>query len=183
MKQCPTCRTPYTDDSLNFCLKDGTPLASGPPSGFDTQPSTLTFPNAHHSTKAIGDERIRALLAAEIDANIKALANYLDAARKRGAGFSQSHIGHAQMLDGFRYNALPNLKREVWSSLLASLPDSDLSSNEVKRVHGFYEQLDQLESLKASIELARKKMDKEREMETLISELLQNGNPLNRSAI
>lgn len=26
MKQCPNCRTTYTDDSLQFCLQDGTPL-------------------------------------------------------------------------------------------------------------------------------------------------------------
>lgn len=27
MKECPRCRTRYTDDSLQFCLQDGTPLA------------------------------------------------------------------------------------------------------------------------------------------------------------
>jgi hypothetical protein len=27
MKYCPTCRTEYADDSLQFCLQDGTPLA------------------------------------------------------------------------------------------------------------------------------------------------------------
>ena len=26
MKQCPSCRTTYTDESLSFCLADGTPL-------------------------------------------------------------------------------------------------------------------------------------------------------------
>ena len=26
MKQCPTCRTNYSDDTLRFCLEDGTPL-------------------------------------------------------------------------------------------------------------------------------------------------------------
>ncbi len=26
MKQCPSCRTTYTDDTLSFCLADGTPL-------------------------------------------------------------------------------------------------------------------------------------------------------------
>lgn len=28
MKQCPSCRNTYTDDSLQFCLEDGTPLIS-----------------------------------------------------------------------------------------------------------------------------------------------------------
>src|SRR5687767_552669 len=30
MKQCPTCRTTYTDDSLRFCLADGGILVSVP---------------------------------------------------------------------------------------------------------------------------------------------------------
>lgn len=28
MKQCPACKTTYTDDSLSFCLADGTPLTA-----------------------------------------------------------------------------------------------------------------------------------------------------------
>jgi hypothetical protein len=35
MKSCPTCSRTYTDASLNFCLEDGTPLASSSPPGFD----------------------------------------------------------------------------------------------------------------------------------------------------
>src|ERR1044072_9087267 len=31
MKRCPTCNRTYTDLSLNFCLEDGTPLASDAP--------------------------------------------------------------------------------------------------------------------------------------------------------
>jgi hypothetical protein len=30
MKQCPNCRTTYTDDALRFCLADGTALVSAP---------------------------------------------------------------------------------------------------------------------------------------------------------
>lgn len=30
MKQCPQCKTTYTDDTLSFCLSDGTPLAAMP---------------------------------------------------------------------------------------------------------------------------------------------------------
>ena len=37
MKQCPNCRTTYTDDTLSFCLSDGTPLqmAGGTPQTSD----------------------------------------------------------------------------------------------------------------------------------------------------
>lgn len=30
MKTCPACRTQYSDDTLQFCLQDGTPLVGGP---------------------------------------------------------------------------------------------------------------------------------------------------------
>ena len=30
MKACPSCRTQYTDDTLRFCLQDGTPLIAYP---------------------------------------------------------------------------------------------------------------------------------------------------------
>src|SRR5215213_55715 len=29
MKRCPECRRDYTDDTLSFCLEDGTPLVYG----------------------------------------------------------------------------------------------------------------------------------------------------------
>jgi hypothetical protein len=35
MKRCPTCQRTYTDDTLNFCLEDGAPLASVPGIGLD----------------------------------------------------------------------------------------------------------------------------------------------------
>src|SRR5690349_13487374 len=30
MKQCPVCKTTYTDDTLRYCLADGTTLSEGP---------------------------------------------------------------------------------------------------------------------------------------------------------
>jgi hypothetical protein len=48
MKQCPNCQTTYADDSLQFCLQDGTPLASLPSQeatvAFDTESETLVVP-------------------------------------------------------------------------------------------------------------------------------------------
>lgn len=35
MKRCSTCQRTYTDDTLNFCLEDGAPLASVPGVGLD----------------------------------------------------------------------------------------------------------------------------------------------------
>lgn len=41
MKQCPACRTTYTDDSLRFCLADGTSLTAGP----DEEPTRVVQNN------------------------------------------------------------------------------------------------------------------------------------------
>jgi len=43
MKRCPTCNRTYTDPSLNFCLEDGTPLASAESSGPDPN-ATIRYP-------------------------------------------------------------------------------------------------------------------------------------------
>jgi len=43
MKRCPTCNRTYTDPSLNFCLEDGTPLASDAPVGPDPN-ATVRYP-------------------------------------------------------------------------------------------------------------------------------------------
>lgn len=56
MKICPTCNRSYTDDSLKFCLDDGTPLVVGTYSGqgartsaktemFPQNPTVTTRPN------------------------------------------------------------------------------------------------------------------------------------------
>lgn len=45
MKRCPECRRDYYDDSLLYCLDDGTPLLEGPASGDGS--ATAIFPNAH----------------------------------------------------------------------------------------------------------------------------------------
>ncbi len=49
MKHCPQCQTSYTDDSLKFCLQDGTPLdefsdQSAPTVAFDTDSETVVSP-------------------------------------------------------------------------------------------------------------------------------------------
>ncbi len=41
MKQCPNCQTKYTDDTLKFCLQDGTPLVS--PANSETEMPTVAF--------------------------------------------------------------------------------------------------------------------------------------------
>jgi len=53
MKRCPECRRDYTDDTLNFCLADGTELVYGL---LPDEPATAVL----HSTDASGDAPTRA---------------------------------------------------------------------------------------------------------------------------
>ena len=46
MKHCPNCRTRYTDDTLRFCLQDGTPLAADA----EQLPPTVAFGEAETET-------------------------------------------------------------------------------------------------------------------------------------
>ena len=49
MKHCPNCQTTYADDSLQFCLQDGTPLAEFPnqnaATNYDTEAETIVSTN------------------------------------------------------------------------------------------------------------------------------------------
>lgn len=52
MKGCPACRTQYSDDTLSFCLQDGTPLVSG----FDVETPTATLGEVE--TAAVRRDRV-----------------------------------------------------------------------------------------------------------------------------
>ncbi|HEX6717413.1 MAG TPA: hypothetical protein VF088_09895 [Pyrinomonadaceae bacterium] len=50
MKRCPTCNRTYTDPSLNFCLEDGTPLASDAATAPDLN-ATVRYPSARDTAE------------------------------------------------------------------------------------------------------------------------------------
>jgi hypothetical protein len=59
MKICPKCQKTYEDESLNFCLEDGTVLTQQTSGGFNTPPETVlmnqprqTFPNQQFTDQA-----------------------------------------------------------------------------------------------------------------------------------
>ncbi|MEO7659245.1 MAG: hypothetical protein ABIV48_06490, partial [Pyrinomonadaceae bacterium] len=61
MKRCPECRRDYYDDSLSFCLEDGTALVQGSvpvPAGETDEPATAIL----NTTDAVGDAPTRAQL-------------------------------------------------------------------------------------------------------------------------
>src|SRR5689334_11123648 len=53
MKRCPECRRDYYDDSLAYCLDDGTPLLQGP---------------AHLDLAASNDEPVTAMMPSAVSA-------------------------------------------------------------------------------------------------------------------
>src|SRR5687768_4529638 len=50
MKRCPECRRDYSDETLNFCLDDGSPLLDGP--GAIDEPATAAFRVFEEKTRA-----------------------------------------------------------------------------------------------------------------------------------
>src|SRR3954447_2981200 len=55
MKRCPECRRDYYDDSLIYCLDDGSALLEGPGSGdarLAEEPATAVFRSAAPSSEA-----------------------------------------------------------------------------------------------------------------------------------
>src|SRR3982751_5020420 len=50
MKRCPECRRDYYDDSLLYCLDDGSALLEGPASG--DEPATAIFSGSEDPTRA-----------------------------------------------------------------------------------------------------------------------------------
>jgi len=82
------------------------------------------------------------------------------------------------VLDGFRYNALPKLKRDAWLALMPSLPTSDLTDEELRQVHKFYRQLEELDTIKVRPTQPSETMNNEREMEERVAALVETGNPL-----
>ena len=52
MKRCPQCRRDYFDDTLSFCLEDGSPLILGLNSIHSTEPPPFDQPTMIHSTAA-----------------------------------------------------------------------------------------------------------------------------------
>jgi len=57
MKRCPECRRDFYDDTLSFCLDDGTQLVDGPAA---EEPATEVFKSPH---RGISDEQATDIIA------------------------------------------------------------------------------------------------------------------------
>src|SRR5512139_2251652 len=76
MKRCPQCRRDYTDETLNFCLDDGSELVEGPASGggartaimsvHDTEGPTRTFETPKSVDESASSSRSRSGLTRNV---------------------------------------------------------------------------------------------------------------------
>src|SRR5687768_5888409 len=53
MKTCPSCRTQYSDDTLFFCLQDGTPLV-----GSEAENPTVALGETETFVRRVGGEHV-----------------------------------------------------------------------------------------------------------------------------
>src|SRR5947207_4627045 len=62
MKRCPECRRDYYDDSLLYCLDDGTSLLEGPASGNEPATAILSEPPVLAGGQPAGENPTRAFI-------------------------------------------------------------------------------------------------------------------------
>jgi hypothetical protein len=171
MKRCPKCQNTYTDDSLNYCLQDGTPLVPET-SRFDDQAVTLKIP-----ANSISDSdraTIITALSREIDTNLDLLNSAWIPVEQAVKGFPKSHLIASNVLkvDAIRKLQLPTWKKDKWQALMPQVIRL-LASDVFEKVDRFYSRLDRLTD---------KRSDKMwvTEADLIFTDLLAEGNPLNR---
>ena len=124
MKRCPECRRDYYDDSLLYCLDDGSALLEGPASG--NEPATAIL----HETAPPGEAATRAqILTTETTggAGPKAAEIHKPDSRKRTVAVSFLVFALiAGLFAAYRY-VLPSADRQINS--IAVLPFSNVSGN------------------------------------------------------
>ena len=79
MKSCPECQTRYTDDSLKFCLQDGTPLVS---QNEETSAPTLVLSEAETVVTARPPNQMQFDLQNEAQTDYKTNQNYVQPEEK-----------------------------------------------------------------------------------------------------
>lgn len=63
MKRCPECRRDYLDETLNFCLDDGTPLVDGPASMDEPETEMMSAGGFGAATPAVSFEAVQKSIA------------------------------------------------------------------------------------------------------------------------
>jgi hypothetical protein len=118
---------------------------------------------------------IRAMVCTEIEDNLSRLRDFRVAVNQVSR-FSNGHpMSVVQKNDELRLKALPTFHHSVWRSLTASIPTA-LTPAEIRGVHRFQVQLDELAVVKERLDLPPSQ--RADAIEEAITRLIENGNPL-----
>jgi hypothetical protein len=115
-------------------------------------------------------KRVRAMLALEIQDNLDTLQNFLKRVGQH-VTFTESPLGNLQRNDAMQKENLPTGSHRIWRGAIQFIPVA-LTVEEIKRVHSFHKELDQLTETK------RDPSSKAADLESRITRLLGDGNPL-----
>jgi class 3 adenylate cyclase len=134
-------------------------------------PRTATSVTGHASPSS-NDAIVRLALVREIDVNLDFLREIWNRILQRVTFQHAPHLARAQKGDALRALALPSWKRDKWDKLLEQATVT-LSPEQFEKADIFYSKLERLTYLRAG--------DPDRwriEAETIISDLVAEGNPL-----
>jgi hypothetical protein len=120
--------------------------------------------------------RIRTMLSIEVDENLAALRAFLSAAQSH-VTLTASPLAEMQRRDQFATALLPTFKHATWTALLASIPLA-LQEQEIRGVHQFHLDLDELARLKTSARGVSSGHEWSDNFGAQINALLRRGNPL-----
>jgi hypothetical protein len=176
IKRCPKCARPYSDDTLNFCLDDGTPLVMDLVTHYDPQAETLSMP----APVKAEESKVRTILKIELEDNLDRLRDFIKEANSRVNFPKTSNMSLIQRSDGLRSTPLPEFSRQRWEATATSNLIEALDNEEIKQVNGFYKELDRIIRLKREMLKDNKcsNSDWRKEFEAALNNILEKGNPL-----
>jgi hypothetical protein len=118
------------------------------------------------------------MVSIEIEENLNALRAFLSAAQTH-VTLTAPHMVNMQRRDQFATAPLPTWRHAIWASLLGSIPLA-LQEQEIKGVHQFHFDLDELTRLKLSSTGVSSGHEWFDNFEAQIDALSRRGNPLKK---
>jgi hypothetical protein len=166
MKYCPNCNRSYEDEQMRFCLDDGAQLVSF------SQANTLIIPAQAPSNKE--EAGVRTMISIEITENLADLQRFKDEVASK-VQFKSLPMASVDRSNALNHIPPPKIKLNYWDSLTPSIATA-LAPDEIRNVHHFYNQLDELNQLMEANRNPRSQWRKS--VDALVDEILERGNPL-----
>ena len=119
--------------------------------------------------------RIRTMVSLEIEDILRVLREFNETVEASVTLRGAAHMANMQRGDALSSVPLPPLSHRIWETLTASIP-LGLSENEIRQVHHFHLQLDELVRLKGISRDPRSVWH--RNVDAVLNGLLTAGNPI-----